>query len=174
MRIEMGNLLRPSIGARRVILVMVAAACLVLFAAATAFAGSGSVRMIESNERYAFSPKTISVAVGDSITWTNASDTAHTVTSDTNGVIDSPAISDGETFKMTFNSAGTIAYHCTIHSYMHGTIQVLAAGAPPPATDTAAKSATARSDAGEPLVIVIVGALTLGLTWRRLAQAPHG
>ena len=71
----------------------------------------------------AFSPATLTVKVGTTITWTNNDSMTHTVTSD-NGVFDSGNLTPGQTFSYTFNNAGTFTYHCVIHSYMKGTIIV--------------------------------------------------
>jgi plastocyanin len=68
-------------------------------------------------EGMAFSPSTITVAAGTSITWTNKDAVAHTVTSNT-GIFDSGSISTNGTFSFTFSTVGTFPYHCTIHSYM--------------------------------------------------------
>lgn len=158
--------IRPSAGSFGRLRTAVAAAgilgCLGLVAASTALAASGSVKMIERDERYAFSPQTISTHVGDSITWTNTSDASHTVTSDTAGIIDSPKIAEGKSFSMTFDSAGTIAYHCTIHSYMHGTIHVLAAGATLPETDAAPITSTG-GDASVAVEVALAGLFGLGV-----------
>lgn len=71
----------------------------------------------------AFSPATLTVKVGTTITWTNNDSMTHTVTSD-NGVFDSGNLTPGQTFSYTFNNTGTFTYHCVIHSYMKGTIIV--------------------------------------------------
>jgi plastocyanin len=71
----------------------------------------------------AFSPATLTVKVGTTITWTNNDSMTHTVTSD-NGVFDSGNLAPGQTFSYTFNNAGTFTYHCVIHTYMKGTIIV--------------------------------------------------
>lgn len=68
-------------------------------------------------QNFAFSPATIHVKVGGSVTWTNKDATPHTVT-DLNGGFDSGSIAADATYKMTFNTAGTITYHCSIHSMM--------------------------------------------------------
>ena len=57
------------------------------------------------------------------MTWTNNDPVAHTVTSD-NGVFASGNLSPGATFSYTFNTAGTYSYHCSIHTYMVGTVAV--------------------------------------------------
>jgi plastocyanin len=74
-------------------------------------------------EGMAFSPSTITVSAGTSITWTNKDGLAHTVTSNT-GIFDSGSISTNGTYSFTFNSVGTYPYHCTIHTYMTATVIV--------------------------------------------------
>jgi plastocyanin len=132
--------LRLSIGA------VVLAIGLSASAASIALAATSSVRMIESNDRYAFSPATRVVHAGDKVTWTNTTDAPHTVRSDTGGTISSPTVGPGQTFSFTFASTGTFAYHCSIHSYMRGTVEVLAAGATLPATDTSPTTITPREN----------------------------
>jgi plastocyanin len=72
---------------------------------------------------FAFSPASDSVPTGSKVTWTNNDTTAHTVTFD-DGSADSGNLAPGSTFDHTFAAAGTFAYHCTIHSSMHGTVTV--------------------------------------------------
>ncbi len=72
---------------------------------------------------FAFSPATLNVAVGTKVTWTNKDGTTHTVSSDTNA-FNSGNLADGASYSYTFNTAGTYAYHCAIHTYMKGTIVV--------------------------------------------------
>ncbi|MCL5073785.1 MAG: cupredoxin family copper-binding protein [Actinobacteria bacterium] len=70
-----------------------------------------------------FSPDTMTVKMGTTITWTNNDSVPHTVTSD-NGLFDSKTFQPGDTFSFTFKQAGTFPYHCSIHTFMHGTITV--------------------------------------------------
>jgi len=79
----------------------------------------------------AFAPPTITVRVGDTVTWTNRDAFSHTSTSDT-GAWDSHVVTAGSSFSFMFASAGTFAYHCAIHSFMHGTIVVQAVSTPTP------------------------------------------
>ncbi|HVT59691.1 MAG TPA: Calx-beta domain-containing protein [Thermoanaerobaculia bacterium] len=91
-----------------------------------------------------FSPANLTINVGDSVTWTNASGLMHNVTAD-NGSFRCANGCDGAggdgtpsgawTFTKTFNQAATIAYHCEIHGAsggigMSGTLTVQAASAP--------------------------------------------
>lgn len=75
---------------------------------------------------FAFSPSTMSIKVGTTVTWTNGTSAPHTVTSDSgdpasfNGSLGS----NGATFRFTFTTAGIYHYHCSIHPYMKATITV--------------------------------------------------
>ena len=71
----------------------------------------------------AFNPASVTVPSGSTVTWTNNDTTAHTVTFD-DGSADSGALDPRATFDHTFATAGTFAYHCNIHSFMHGTVTV--------------------------------------------------
>ena len=72
---------------------------------------------------FAFSPSTLTVKAGTTVTWTNKDSVDHTITSDTN-VFDSGNMGSGDTFSYTFTTAGTFVYHCTVHPSMVGTIIV--------------------------------------------------
>ncbi len=71
-----------------------------------------------------FQPGTMTVKVGEIVTWSNTDTAAHTVTSDTAGLFDSGPIAQGATFKFTFSQAGTFTYHSTSDSGWAGTITV--------------------------------------------------
>jgi plastocyanin len=70
-----------------------------------------------------FSPATLTVTAGTTVTWTNNDGITHTVTSDVAG-FDSGNIIMGGKFSKVFSAAGTYSYHCTIHPEMKGTIIV--------------------------------------------------
>jgi plastocyanin len=72
-----------------------------------------------------FSPATITVAVGTTVTWKNNDGVAHTSTSDT-GVWDTGNIAAGASTTTTFNTAGTFPYNCVYHASMgmRGTVIV--------------------------------------------------
>ncbi len=72
---------------------------------------------------FAFSPASLTVSVGTTVTWTNNDSTTHTVTSDS-GAFSSGNLANGKTYSYKFTTAGTYAYHCSIHSYMKGTVIV--------------------------------------------------
>jgi plastocyanin len=126
---------------------------------------------------FAFAPQSITVTVGDTVTWTNSDSTAHTATAD-DASFDTGSIANGTSKSATFSTAGTFPYHCSIHSSMTGTIVVEAAaggGATPapttPATDAVASPAAGSSNQlGAFLAVVAAGwLLGLALVRRRLA-----
>lgn len=74
---------------------------------------------------FAFSPQTIEIAVGDSVTWTNNDSTQHTATQSPSGSgFQSGPLATGSTFSQTFDTAGTYDYFCEYHANMTGTIVV--------------------------------------------------
>ena len=75
---------------------------------------------------FAFSPATVTIAAGDTVTWTNTDPVVHTATS-TSGAFDSGDIAQGDTFSFTFTTPGTYDYFCTPHPTMTGRIVVQAA-----------------------------------------------
>jgi plastocyanin len=91
-------------------------------APATSGAGTPAGGTAVAIDNLAFSPATLNAKVGQKVTWTNRQGVAHTVTADA-GAFDHPMPS-GATFSFTFATAGTFAYHCTIHPSMRGTIAV--------------------------------------------------
>jgi plastocyanin len=70
-----------------------------------------------------FSPKSLTVAVNTTVTWTNNDGITHTVTSDS-GVFDSGNLGAAATFSYTFTVPGTYPYHCNIHPDMTASIVV--------------------------------------------------
>jgi plastocyanin len=77
----------------------------------------------ESLGNRAFAPDEADVAVGATVTWTNNDVVTHTSTSD-NGVWNSGNVAPGKQFSVTFATAGTFTYHCTIHPGMVGSVVV--------------------------------------------------
>jgi plastocyanin len=77
---------------------------------------------------YAFAPTGITVQVGDSISWTNHDQAPHNVVTTSAPVaINSPMLSDGQSWSYTFAVPGTYHYICGVHPDMHATVVVLAA-----------------------------------------------
>jgi plastocyanin len=89
--------------------------------AGTPSAGAASGALTIKN--FAFSPTPLTASVGNSITVTNNDSTDHTVT-DGNRAFDTGHIAPGKSKTITISKPGTYAYHCNIHSFMKGVIQV--------------------------------------------------
>lgn len=71
-----------------------------------------------------YDPTETTVAAGGEVTWTNDDDAPHTVTFDDDAVASSEEMKKGDTFKASFDEAGTYAYTCAIHPDMKGTVSV--------------------------------------------------
>jgi plastocyanin len=131
----------------------------------------GSIAMAAEHgvgiEGFAYAPSPLTIHVGDTVTWKNGDPVSHTATAD-DGSCDAGTIASGSLASQTFDTAGTFAYHCTIHSSMHGTLVVEAAAASqpaaggPPPTDASPPPA---ADAGpSPFVgLLLAAAAALGL-----------
>ena len=78
--------------------------------------GEATVNMIGTS----FSPDTITVKKGSTVTWEDESGIVHTVT----GFGVDKRISGGGSFSNTFDEPGTYDYECTIHPGMTGKIIV--------------------------------------------------
>jgi LPXTG-motif cell wall-anchored protein len=74
---------------------------------------------------FKFTPASITIHVGDTVTWTNDGPSAHTATAN-NGSFNTGVLQKGHSGSHTFTTAGTVTYICQIHPFMHGTIVVLA------------------------------------------------
>ncbi len=74
---------------------------------------------------FAFAPATLTVKVGDTVTWTNKDEEPHTVVAN-DGSFHSPGLDANATYSFTFTKAGSFDYICSIHPFMHGTVVVSA------------------------------------------------
>jgi plastocyanin len=74
-----------------------------------------------------YSPRTVSIAVGDTVTWRNTGQAQHSATAN-NGSFDTGVFDSGQSRSHTFSTAGTFSYFCTVHgSAQSGTVRVAAA-----------------------------------------------
>lgn len=73
----------------------------------------------------AYAPAHVTVLTGTTVTWRNGDSTNHTVTADA-GSFDSGYVGPGASFSTTFARQGHYAYHCTIHRFMKGVVDVYA------------------------------------------------
>lgn len=78
-----------------------------------------------------FSPATVTIAVGGSVTFVNDDDARHTATGDG---FDTGVLQPGSRSVRSFPRAGTFGYLCLIHPDMTGTVQVVDATGTAPTT----------------------------------------
>jgi plastocyanin len=151
---------RPGGVARRVLALGLMTGMLLLLMAGAALAGGKSVVVKEIDERYHFTPKDITVGVGQTVTWSNDSDAPHTVSSDSGGLLEGSLSPGGADYTATFDNVGDYAYHCNIHDYMHGTVHVTQL----PPTDISATASSSGSDSGglETFTIAAIAGAALG------------
>jgi len=74
-------------------------------------------------DNFSFTPQTITVKAGSTITWTNRDDIPHTVTS-TESVFKSKTLDTDDKFTTTLTKPGTYSYFCSIHPKMTGKVIV--------------------------------------------------
>ena len=72
-------------------------------------------------EGFVFTPQTLTVKIGTTVTWTNNHTAPHQIKSAT---FNSSLLTKGQSFTFTFNEVGTYDYVCAIHSNMKGKIIV--------------------------------------------------
>lgn len=78
-----------------------------------------------SIENFAFSPETITVKPGATISVTNLDSVGHTLTADDGTSFDTGMLTNGESTTITApDEPGEYSFHCTPHPYMTGTIIV--------------------------------------------------
>ncbi|MFE8945001.1 cupredoxin domain-containing protein [Streptomyces sp. NPDC007856] len=76
-------------------------------------------------KNFAFSPATLQVKAGTTVTWANQDTDAHTVTSAASGgLLHSAALATHAAYSYTFTKPGTYSYICTIHPFMTATVEV--------------------------------------------------
>jgi plastocyanin len=77
---------------------------------------------------FRFDPPTLTIAAGDTVTWSNSDGITHTATSgtpeDRDGLFDVEMPEAGTSGTHTFADPGTYPYFCTVHESMTGEIVV--------------------------------------------------
>jgi plastocyanin len=82
--------------------------------------GPGTVRI----DNFQFTPETVRIPAGGSITWSNADDVPHLIRSADNKFTPSPVLDTDQQYTTTFANAGSYPYFCALHPRMTGTIVV--------------------------------------------------
>jgi plastocyanin len=76
-----------------------------------------------SIQNFAFSPATVTIKAGTTLTWTNHDQDPHTVSA-MSGAFHSPTLNTGQSYQHTFPTPGRFEYLCTIHPFMTATVVV--------------------------------------------------
>ena len=112
----------PTTTLRRAIVVSAGVA---MFMAASA--DFSAVQAQESNavviKNFMFSPMSLTVKAGSTVTWKNLDGEPHTVVNDA-GMFRSGALDQNDTFQFRFDKPGVYKVFCGIHPYMKETITV--------------------------------------------------
>ena len=74
-------------------------------------------------DNFSFSPATLQIKAGTTVTWTNADDIPHTVVSG-DKIFKSKALDTDEKFSFTFDKPGTYPYFCSLHPKMTAKVVV--------------------------------------------------
>lgn len=106
-------------------LLLLALALLLLPSVGAAAPIQAEVEIAEGAEAgtWTFSPATLTVPVGSTVTWRNASGVQHTIAS-RDELFDSRPIDAGKSWSHTFDVPGTYRYFCVPRPWMKGTIVV--------------------------------------------------
>jgi len=74
-------------------------------------------------DNFSFSPATLEIKAGTTVTWTNADDIPHTVVSN-DKFFKSKLLDTDQKFSFTFEKAGTYPYFCSLHPKMTAKVVV--------------------------------------------------
>jgi plastocyanin len=80
-----------------------------------------------SIDNFTFTPQSLTVKAGTTVTWTNKDDIPHGIAATNNAFKRSLALDTDDSFSFTFTTPGTYQYFCYVHPHMTGTIVVEAA-----------------------------------------------
>ena len=75
-------------------------------------------------DNFSFSPNTLTLSAGATVTWINHDNVPHVVSSADNQFKKSTVLKTGQSFSQTFVTTGTYSYSCSIHPRMTGKIIV--------------------------------------------------
>jgi plastocyanin len=81
-------------------------------------------------QNFAFTPASVTIPKGTTVTWVNQDTTNHQILNDATGTIgqgalfSSNSLTKGTGYSFKFDNPGTYPYHCSIHPQMKGTVIV--------------------------------------------------
>jgi amicyanin len=77
-----------------------------------------------SIDNFTFTPPSLTVRAGTTVTWINKDDIPHGIASSNNAFTKSKALDTDDSYSFTFTTPGTYQYFCYVHPHMTGTIVV--------------------------------------------------
>ena len=172
---------------RRLVTLLLIAAAVIAIVASAGSGGGGATARAAANvtitaRDFFWSPDTVTIQVGDTVTWTNLDSAPHTATDSGSGSLFDGVMNQGESFSYTFTQAGTFNYLCTFHPEMTGTVVVQAGSQPgasqvpdaamPPTSTALGGSGWVASVLGGALAVLSLLAAIGGARWRRPAASP--
>jgi plastocyanin len=80
-----------------------------------------------SIDNFTFTPQTVTVKAGTTVSWTNKDDIPHGIAATNNAFTRSKTLDTDDSYSFTFTTPGTYQYFCYVHPRMTGTIVVEAA-----------------------------------------------
>jgi len=98
-----------------------------LMAASVLFAQADSPMSTLSIHNFTFTPQTLTVKAGTTVTWINKDDIPHGIASSNNAFKKSGALDTDDSYSFAFTTPGTYKYFCYLHPHMVGSIVVEAA-----------------------------------------------
>jgi plastocyanin len=75
-------------------------------------------------DNFSFTPATVTVKAGTTVTWTNKDDIPHGIGATNNAFPKSKALDTDDSYSFTFTTPGTYQYFCYLHPKMVGSIVV--------------------------------------------------
>jgi plastocyanin len=120
---------------------MLAAAVILVLAAPVAPPAAAATHTVMMQD-YAFTSASLTVRVGDTVTWMQHDTAPHdVVTTSAPVTFGSPQLSQGQSWSYTFRTPGTYAYYCSVHPDMRAQVIVQPAATPTPQPSTRASAA---------------------------------
>ena len=98
-----------------------------LLGAGALLAAAAAPATTVSIDNFTFTPPTLTVKAGTTVTWTNRDDIPHGIASSTGAFAKSKALDTDDSYSFVFTTPGTYKYFCYLHPHMVGSIVVEAA-----------------------------------------------
>jgi plastocyanin len=95
-----------------------------VLAAGVALARAQEPASAISIDNFSFTPATLTVKAGTTVTWTNRDDIPHGIAATNNAFKKSQALDTDDSYSFTFTTPGTYQYFCYLHPHMVGSILV--------------------------------------------------